>query len=54
MWKILVNDGMESEGVLALQSLGFKVDCNNIPQNELYEKLPFYDGIIVQYSRSVI
>lgn len=41
MWKILVNDGMESEGVLALQSLGFKVDCNNIPQNELNEKLPF-------------
>ena len=53
MWKILVNDGMESEGVLALQSLGFKVDCNNIPQNELNEKLPFYDGIIVRSATKV-
>lgn len=47
-WKILVNDGMEEEGVQALRAFGFEVDCNSISQDLLKTALPSFDGIIVR------
>ena len=34
-WKILVNDGMEEEGILALRAFGFEVDGEPISQEHL-------------------
>ena len=52
-WKILINDGMEESGVNALKSLGFKVDTQKIPQEELSQKLQDYQGIIVRSATKV-
>lgn len=52
-WKILINDGMEESGVNALKSLGFEVDTQKIPQEELSQKLQDYQGIIVRSATKV-
>jgi D-3-phosphoglycerate dehydrogenase len=52
-WKILVNDGMEEEGVLALRAFGFEVDGEPISQEHLKSKLQNYDGIIVRSATKV-
>lgn len=52
-WKILVNDGMEEEGVLALRAFGFEVDGEPISQEHLKSKLQSYDGIIVRSATKV-
>ncbi|MFZ1513964.1 MAG: D-2-hydroxyacid dehydrogenase [Saprospiraceae bacterium] len=52
-WKILINDGMEESGVNALKSLGFEVDTQKIPQEELSHKLQDYQGIIVRSATKV-
>jgi len=52
-WKILINDGMEESGVHALKSLGFEVDTQKIPQEDLPHKLQEYNGIIVRSATKV-
>ncbi|MGB3131173.1 MAG: NAD(P)-dependent oxidoreductase [Saprospiraceae bacterium] len=52
-WKILVNDGMEEEGILALRAFGFEVDGEPISQEHLKSKLQNYDGIIVRSATKV-
>lgn len=49
----MINDGMEESGVNALKSLGFEVDTQKIPQEELSQKLQDYQGIIVRSATKV-
>ena len=49
----MINDGMEESGVNALKSLGFEVDTQKIPQEELSHKLQDYQGIIVRSATKV-
>lgn len=51
--KILVNDGIDQVGKAMLEAAGFQVDTQSIPQDELTEKLPAYDGIIVRSATKV-
>jgi len=53
MAKILVNDGMNQAGIEMLKAAGHEVDTNNIPQEELTEKLPGYDAICVRSATKV-
>lgn len=53
MAKILVNDGIEESGKVMLEAAGFEVDTNNIPQDQLIEKLPAYDAICVRSATKV-
>lgn len=52
-WKILVNDGMEAEGISALRNFGFEVDNQTIPQDKLNDRLNEYHGIIVRSATKV-
>lgn len=50
---ILANDGIDPAGKEILEQAGFKVDTNKIAQEDLPEKLRFYDGIIVRSATTV-
>jgi D-3-phosphoglycerate dehydrogenase len=51
--RILVNDGIEESGKIMLEAAGFEVDMNNIPQDQLIEKLNNYDAICVRSATKV-
>jgi D-3-phosphoglycerate dehydrogenase / 2-oxoglutarate reductase len=51
--KILVNDGIEESGKIMLEQAGFEVDMNNIPQDQLIDKLNAYDAICVRSATKV-
>src|ERR1700756_4066618 len=53
MIKILANDGIDPIGKKMLEDAGFIVDTNNIPQDELPEKLKNYDAITVRSATKV-
>ena len=53
MKKILVNDGIHPRGKELLEQAGFEVDTNNIPQEELINKLNNYDVILVRSATKV-
>ena len=53
MIKILANDGIHPDGKTLLEEAGYEVDINKIPQDELTEKLPAYDVIIVRSATKV-
>ncbi|MEO3403572.1 D-2-hydroxyacid dehydrogenase [Mucilaginibacter sp. CAU 1740] len=53
MIKILANDGIDPIGKKMLEDAGFFVDTNNIPQEELPEKLNNYDAITVRSATKV-
>jgi D-3-phosphoglycerate dehydrogenase len=53
MIKILANDGIDPIGKQLLEEAGFIVDTNNIPQDELPEKLQEYDVITVRSATKV-
>ena len=53
MIKILANDGIDPIGKQLLEDAGFFVDTNNIPQDELPEKLKNYDAITVRSATKV-
>ncbi|WP_205589916.1 D-2-hydroxyacid dehydrogenase [Mucilaginibacter celer] len=53
MIKILANDGIDPIGKKMLEDAGFFVDTNNIPQEELPEKLKNYDAITVRSATKV-
>jgi D-3-phosphoglycerate dehydrogenase len=53
MIKILANDGIDPAGKQLLEEAGFIIDTNNIPQEELPEKLQNYDAITVRSATKV-
>jgi D-3-phosphoglycerate dehydrogenase len=53
MIKILVNDGIHADGKMLMEEAQYEVDTNKIPQEELAEKLPNYDAIIVRSATKV-
>lgn len=53
MAKILINDGMHADGRTLLEQAGHEVHTTKIPQDELPEKLPAYDVIIVRSATKV-
>lgn len=53
MIKILVNDGIHPDGKLLMEEANYHVDLTKIPQEELSEKLPSYDAIIVRSATKV-
>ncbi len=53
MVRILVNDGIEESGKKMLEAAGFEVDMNNIPQEDLINKLNDYDAICVRSATKV-
>jgi D-3-phosphoglycerate dehydrogenase len=53
MIKILANDGIDPVGKQMLEEAGFSVDTNNIPQDQLPEKLQAYDAITVRSATKV-
>jgi len=53
MIKILANDGIDPIGKKMLEDASFEVDTNNIPQDELPEKLQAYDAITVRSATKV-
>ncbi|HZY38949.1 MAG TPA: D-2-hydroxyacid dehydrogenase [Mucilaginibacter sp.] len=53
MIKILANDGIDPIGKKMLEDAGFEVDTNNIPQEQLPEKLQAYDAITVRSATKV-
>ena len=53
MINILANDGIDKVGQIALEEAGFNVDTNNIPQNELTEKLANYEVLLVRSATKV-
>jgi len=53
MAKILINDGLHPSGIKMLEDAGHTVSTEKIPQEELMEKLPDYDGICVRSATKV-
>lgn len=53
MMKILANDGIHRAGKELLEKAGFQVDLETIPQDQLNERLPEYDAIIVRSATKV-
>jgi D-3-phosphoglycerate dehydrogenase len=53
MIKILANDGIDPIGKQMLEEAGFVVDTENIPQDQLPEKLQAYDAITVRSATKV-
>ncbi len=53
MIKILANDGIGADGQLLMEEAGYEVNTTKIPQEELIEKLPAYDVIIVRSATKV-
>src|ERR1043166_9384226 len=53
MIKILANDGIDASGKLILESAGYTVDTNKIPQEQLAEALKAYDAVLVRSATRV-
>ncbi len=53
MIKILVNDGIHPDGKMLMEEAKYNVDINKIPQDELAQKLPSYDAIVVRSATKV-
>lgn len=53
MIKILVNDGIHPDGKLLMEEAKYHVNDHKIPQEELMERLPEYDAIIVRSATKV-
>lgn len=53
MIKILVNDGMHAEGKQLLKAAQYEVHDTKIPQEELPERLPEFDAIVVRSATKV-
>ncbi len=53
MPKILINDGMDPDAVVALKLAGFEVDTVKIEQNELVNQIDHYDGMVVRSATKV-
>ncbi|MEP7320375.1 MAG: D-2-hydroxyacid dehydrogenase [Saprospiraceae bacterium] len=51
--RILANDGIESDGKLALEAAGFTVDTNKVDQSQLTEALQNYEVLIVRSATKV-
>src|SRR3546814_568463 len=53
MIKILANDGIDPIGKEMLEKAGFKVDTQNIPQEELASRLNGYDAVTVRSATKI-
>ncbi len=53
MIKILANDGIHADGKTLLEEAGYLVETNKIPQEELIEKLPEYDVVIIRSATKI-
>jgi len=53
MAKILINDGLHPEGIKMLEAAGHELETTKIPQEELMDRLPDYDGICVRSATKV-
>ena len=53
MIKILANDGIDPDGKMLLEEANYQVDTQHIPQDQLAERLPAYDAIIVRSATKV-
>ncbi len=53
MIKILANDGIHADGKLLLEEAQYQVDTEKIPQEQLIEKLPEYDAVIVRSATKI-
>lgn len=53
MIKILVNDGIHSDGKLLLEEADYQVDTDKVAQEDLINVLPAYDAIIVRSATKV-
>lgn len=53
MAKILINDGLHPSGIKMLEDAGHTVFTEKIPQDELMQKLPEFDGICVRSATKV-
>ncbi len=53
MKKILINDGIHPDGKAKLEAAGFEVHTNKVAQEDLMEKLPAYDAIVVRSATKV-
>lgn len=53
MIKVLINDGMSSEGIKMLREAGFEVTDKKIPQEELPGAIAPYDVIVVRSATKV-
>lgn len=51
--KILANDGIDPVGKKMLEEAGFTVDTNNIPQDQLKDRLNEYDAITVRSATKI-
>lgn len=51
--KILANDGIDQVGKKMLEEAGFTVDTNNIPQDQLKDRLNEYDAITVRSATKI-
>ncbi|MCH2044126.1 MAG: D-2-hydroxyacid dehydrogenase [Saprospiraceae bacterium] len=53
MVKILANDGIHPYGKLLLEEAKYQVDTERIPQDQLVERLPEYDAVIVRSATKI-
>ena len=53
MIRILANDGISADGKLLLEDAGYEVVTDKIPQDELPEKLPAFDVVIVRSATKI-
>ncbi len=53
MKKILINDGIHPDGKAKLEAAGFEVHTEKVAQEDLMEKLPAYDAIVVRSATKV-
>lgn len=53
MVKILANDGIHPYGKLLLEEANYQVDTERIPQDQLAERLPEYDAVIVRSATKI-
>lgn len=51
--RILANDGIDQSAKLALESKGFSIDTNNIPQDQLASRIAEYDVLLVRSATKV-
>lgn len=51
--KILINDGIHPDGKLLLEEAGFELEMNKVPQDELADKLPAYDAVVVRSATKI-
>ncbi len=53
MVKILVNDGIHPDGKMLLEEAGYQVDTDKVAQEDLAEKLPEYDVVVVRSATKI-